>query len=125
MTLNAGSVAAGGVGQTRRFPTLLGEFVRVSRMSAMAPHDEWMATLSDKTGIVVPDDGGRPNFLRVAKAISVAQSRSYLGKRAVQFIAPFIRGDGAWRLLTIDLGAEARRYESEFLIRAIQTFRRG
>ena len=79
MTLNAGSVAAGGVGQTRRFPTQLGEFVRVSRMSAMAPHDEWMATLSDKTGIVVPDDGGRPNFLRVAKAISVAHSRSYLG----------------------------------------------
>jgi len=116
MTLNAGSVAAGGVGQTRRFPTQLGEFVRVSRMSAMAPHDEWMATLSDKTGIVVPDDGGRPNFLRVAKAISVAQSRSYLGKRAVQLIAPFIRNDGAWRLLTIDFGAEARRYESEFLM---------
>ena len=82
----------------------------------MAPLDEWMATLPDKTEIVVPDDGGRPNFLGVAKAISLAQSRSCLGKRAVQLIAPLIRGDGAWRLLSIDFGAETRRYESEFLM---------
>ncbi len=82
----------------------------------MAPHDEWMATLPDKTEIVVPDEGNRPNLLGVAKAISVVQSRSYLGKRAVQLIAPFLKGEGAWRLLTIDFGAEARRYESEFLM---------
>ena len=43
MTFNSGSVATGGEGQIRRFPTQLGEFVRVSRMAAMAPHDEWMA----------------------------------------------------------------------------------
>jgi hypothetical protein len=44
---------------------------------------------------------GRPNFLGAAKAIPVAQSRSYLGKRAVQLIAPFIRCEGAWRLPAI------------------------
>jgi hypothetical protein len=116
VTLNTDSVATGGAGQARRFPTQLGEFVRVSRMSAMAPHDEWMATLPDKTEIVVSEEGNRPNLLGVAKAIAVVQSRSYLGKRAVQLIAPFLRSEGAWRLLTIDFGAEARRYESEFLM---------
>lgn len=116
MTFNAGSVATGGAGHTRRFPTQLGEFVRVSRMSAMAPHDEWMAILSDNTEIVVSEDGDSPDVLGVAKAVSVVQSRSYLGKRALQLIAPFLRGKGSWRLLTIDFGAEARRYESEFLM---------
>ncbi|MGJ7512072.1 hypothetical protein [Variovorax sp. GT1P44] len=78
MTLNTNSVATGGAGQARRFPSQLGEFVCVSQMSAMAPHDEWMATLPDKTEIVVPEEGNRPNLLGVAKAISVVQSRSYL-----------------------------------------------
>jgi hypothetical protein len=116
MTRPANSVTSIGAGRANRFATQLGEFVRVSRMSAMAPHDEWLATLPDKTEIVVPEEGDRPNPLSVAKAISVVQSRSYLGKRAVQLIAPFLRAEGAWRLLAIDFGAEARRYESEFLM---------
>lgn len=116
MALNTRTDVVRGAEQTQRSPTQLGEFVRVSRMSAMAPHDEWMATLPDKTEIVVPEDGDCPHALGVAKAISVVQSRSYLGKRAVQLIAPFLRGEGAWRLLTIDFGAEARRHESEFLM---------
>ncbi|WP_213954752.1 MULTISPECIES: hypothetical protein [unclassified Variovorax] len=116
MTLHTRTVATEGAAQARRFPTQLGEFVRVSRLSAMAPHDEWKATLADQTEIMVPEEGDRPNPLGVAKAIAVVQSRAYLGGRAVQLIAPFLRGEGAWRLLTIDFGVEARRYESEFLM---------
>jgi len=106
----------GGTGHGRQFATQLGVFVRISRMSAMAPHEEWMATLPDKTEIVVPDEADRPSARDLAKAISVVQSRAYLGKRAVQLIAPFLPARGAWRLLTIDFGTEARRYESEFLM---------
>ncbi|WP_219216897.1 hypothetical protein [Variovorax boronicumulans] len=116
MTLHTRFNVPVGTEQAGRFPTQLGEFVRVSRMSAMEPHEEWMATLPDRTEIVVPEEGNRPDALGVAKAISVVQSRSYLGKRAVQLIAPFLRGEGSWRLLTIDFGAQARRYESEFLM---------
>lgn len=88
----------------------------MSRMSATAPHNEWMAILPDEIEIVVSEDANRPNALGVAKAVSVVQSRSYLGKRAVQLIAPFLRAEGAWRLLTIDFGAEARRHDAEFLM---------
>ena len=97
--------------------TVIGDFIRIRRMSSMAPHDEWMATLPDATEVVVDDDEeGRPDAADIEKAISVVQCRAYLGKRAVQLIAPFLPGDGKWRLLTIDFGAEARRYESEFLM---------
>lgn len=96
--------------------TAIGGFVRIRRMSSMAPHDEWMATLPDTTEVVVNDQEGRPDAVDIQKAISVIQSRVYLGKRAVQLIAPFLPRDGKWRLLTIDFGAEARRYESEFLM---------
>lgn len=116
MERHASSDATEEEGKARRFQTQIGAFVRVSRMSAMAPHWEWMATLADETEIVVPEEGDRPAALGVAKAISVVQSRPYLGKRAVLLIAPFLSGEGAWRLLTIDFGAEARRYESEFLM---------
>lgn len=116
MALHTRFNATVGVEQARRFPTQLGEFVRVSRMSAMVPHEEWMATLPDKTEIVVLEEDNRPSGLGIAKAIAVVQSRSYLGKRAVQLIAPFLRGEGSWWLLTIDFGAESLRHESEFLM---------
>ncbi|MBS0450047.1 MAG: hypothetical protein JSS14_01935 [Proteobacteria bacterium] len=105
-----------GAGQGQPCQTELGEFVRVGRMSETAPHNEWMAILPDETEVVVSEAANRPDALGVAKAVSVVQSRSYLGKRAVQLIAPLLRAEGAWRLLTIDFGAEARRYDAEFLM---------
>jgi len=103
-------------GHNHRVATKLGDFTRVSRLSAMTPHEEWMTVLADGTEVVVAARGSGPSPLGVEKAIAIVQSRSYLEKRAIQLIAPFLRDEGSWRLLTIDFGAEAHRYESEFLM---------
>lgn len=116
MTLHARGDVIAGAEQEQLFQTELGEFVRVSRMSATAPHSEWMAVLPDGTEIVVSEEADRPDALGVAKAVSVIQNRSYLGKRAMQLIATLSSIAGAWRLLTIDFGAEAQRHGAEFLM---------
>jgi hypothetical protein len=100
----------------RRAATKLGEFVRVSRLFASGPSEEWMTKLPDGTEVVVPASAGGPSPLGVEKAVAIVQSRWYLEKRAIQLIAPFRRGEGGWQLLTIDFGAEARRRDSEFLM---------
>ena len=91
-------------------------FERVSRMSAETPHNEWMAVLSDTTEVVVSETGNQPDELDVRKAISIVQDRAHLEARAVKLLSPFIPKEGAWRLLTIDFGSEAKRAGCEFLL---------
>ncbi|VTU15179.1 hypothetical protein SRS16CHR_01395 [Variovorax sp. SRS16] len=80
------------------------------------PHEQWMTRLADDTEIVVAADGNGPSPLGIDKAIAIVQSRFYLEPRAIQLIAPFLKGRGSWRLLTIDFGVEALRHASEFLM---------
>lgn len=116
MTLHSHGNGIARAEQEQLSQTELGEFVRVSRMSATAPYSEWMALLPDGTEVVVSEEADRPDALGVAKAVLVVQNRSHLGKRATQFIAPLSSIAGAWRLLTIDFGTEARRHGAEFLM---------
>lgn len=108
--------------ETQPFPsrglvsTLLGDFALVNRYSRRGSSEEWMAVLPDETEVVLADRGGAPCAVGLKRAIAIIQSRSYLMPRARQLIEPIFRGDGEWRLVTIDFGAEASRYRCEFLM---------
>lgn len=86
-------------------------FERINRMSAGAPHNDWISILPDATEVVVSETGGQPNPLEVQKAISIVQGRSHLGKTSRRSFEKKVRGD-----LTVDFCAETRRYGSEFLM---------
>jgi hypothetical protein len=80
---------------------------------------DWLCVLEDNTELVVPGSRTAPASLGISKASSIVQSRSYLERRALQLVAlvaKSVYAEGAWRLVTIDFGAEARRHESEFLM---------
>jgi hypothetical protein len=96
-------------------PATLGDFVARHRAAAAAPR-EWIATLADRTTVVVSDCCGAPNAVQIEKAVSIVQSRAYLEARARQLLRPFTKEDGTWRLVTIDFGVTARRHGCEFLM---------
>jgi hypothetical protein len=77
---------------------------------------EWIATLADRTHVVVGDCCGSPSELGVEKAVSIVQSRGYLESRARRLLLPFTKEGGSWQLVTIDFGAAARRHACEFLM---------
>jgi hypothetical protein len=96
-------------------PATLGGFV--ARDSADAfPHREWVATLGDRTNVVVSDWCAAPSPLGVEKAVSIVQSRAYLEHRARLLLPLFGKQTGSWRLATIDFASAARRHRCEFLM---------
>jgi hypothetical protein len=96
-------------------PATLGEFrLRDDLHDRICDH--WMATLADFTEVVVSDFRGAPSQVGIEKAVSVVQSLGYLKPRALQLLVPFTKEAGAWRLVTLDFGAEARCHECEFLM---------
>ena len=96
-------------------PATLGDFVASNR-DDFFPRQEWNATLSDLTTIVVSDWCNAPSEVGIEKAVSIVQSRAYLEPRARRLLLPFTKEVGTWRLVTIDFGTEARRHGCEFLM---------
>jgi hypothetical protein len=98
-----------------RGPATLGAFVATDRADAF-PYREWVATLADRTNVVVSDWCAAPSLLGIEKAVSIVQSRSYLEHRARLLLLPLGKQTGSWRLATIDFGTAARRHGCEFLM---------
>lgn len=96
-------------------PATLGDFVP-SNMADASLRQEWVATLEDRTTVVVNDWYDSPSVVGVEKAVSIVQSRAYLEQRARRLLLPFTKEAGSWRLVTIDFGTEARRQGCEFLM---------
>lgn len=106
------------LGQRRRVPgtATLGDFVATDRVGAF-PYREWVATLADRTEVVVSDWCAAPSLPGIEKAVSIVQSRAYLEQRARLLLRPFGKNDaGSWRLTAIDFGTAARRHRCEFLM---------
>ena len=80
------------------------------------PYREWVATLADRTNVVVSDWCAAPSPLGIEKAVSIVQSRAYLEHRARLLLLPFGKETASWRLATIDFGTAARRHRCEFLM---------
>jgi hypothetical protein len=80
------------------------------------PCREWVATLADRTNVVVSDWCAAPSLLGIEKAVSIVQSRAYLEHRARLLLLPFGKQTGSWRLATVDFGTAARRHRCEFLM---------
>lgn len=98
-----------------RGPATLGDFVPSNRANDFRRR-EWVATLADRTTVVVNDWCDSPSVVGVEKAVSIVQSRAYLEHRARRLLLPFTKEAGSWRLETIDCGTEARRRGYEFLM---------
>jgi hypothetical protein len=97
-----------------RGPATLGDFVPSSRADVF-PYREWVATLADRTTVVVSDWCAAPSPLGIEKAVSIVQSRAYLEHRARRLL-PFAKAE-RWRLASIDFGTKARGHGCEFLMR--------
>jgi hypothetical protein len=96
-------------------PATLGGFV--ARDSADGfPYREWVATLKDRTNVVVSDWCAAPSPLGIEKAVSIVQSRAYLERRARLLLPRFGKQAGSWRLAIIDFASAARRHRCEFLM---------
>jgi hypothetical protein len=80
------------------------------------PYREWVATLTDRTNVVVSDWCAAPSPLGIEKAVSIVQSRAYLEHRARLLLSLFGKQTGSWRLATIDFASAARRRRCEFLM---------
>ncbi|MEO8524553.1 MAG: hypothetical protein ABI460_07540, partial [Caldimonas sp.] len=98
-----------------RGPATLGDFVPSNRANDFSCR-EWVATLADRTTVVVNDWRDSPSVVGVEKAVSIVQSRAYLEHRARRLLVPFTEEAGSWRLVTIDFGTDARRQGCEFLM---------
>lgn len=96
-------------------PATLGDFVPSYRANDFSCR-EWVATLADRTTVVVNDWRDSPSVVGVEKAMSIVQSRAYLEHRARRLLLPVTKEAGSWRLVTIDFGTEARRQGCEFLM---------
>jgi hypothetical protein len=98
-----------------RGPATLGALVATDRADA-SPYREWVATLADRTNVVVTDWCAAPSLLGIEKAVLIVQSRAYLEHRARLLLQPFGKQTGSWRLATIDFGTAAQRHRCEFLM---------
>lgn len=78
------------------------------------PYREWVATLANRTNVVVSDWCAAPSPLGIEKAVSIVQSRAYLENRARLLLLPFGKETASWRLATIDFASAARRHRCEF-----------
>ena len=96
-------------------PATLGDFVARDSADAL-PYREWVATLADRTKVVVNDRCAAPSPLGLEKAVSIVQSRVYLEYRARLLLRPLGKQTGSWRLATIDFAFAARRHRCEFLM---------
>jgi hypothetical protein len=96
-----------------RGPATLGDFVATDRADAF-PYREWVATLANRTNVVVSDWCAAPSPLGIEKAVSIVQSRAYLENRARLLLLPFGKETASWRLATIDFASAARRHRCEF-----------
>lgn len=75
-------------------PATIGAFVPSNRADAF-PRQEWVATLEDRTTVVVNDWCDSPSVVGVEKAVSIVQSRAYLEQRARRLLLPFTKEAGA------------------------------
>jgi hypothetical protein len=75
-----------------------------------------LAVIGDQTEVVVPDAGGAPHPVAIAKAVAILQARGYLVDRALRLLEPISAARGSWRLVTIDMGAAAASTGHEFLM---------
>jgi len=96
-------------------PASLGTFVRGIELGR-GSREEWVASVTQNTDVVVSDADGVPSPIGIAKAHSIVQSRAYLERRAVHLLAPLTNEPGNWRLVTLDFGTQARLHECEFLM---------
>jgi hypothetical protein len=96
-------------------PALVGERFLARNFKPCSPSD-WLAVMDDHTEVVVPDAGGAPHDLAMAKAVSILQARDYLVGRALRLLEPISATQGSWRLVTVDMGAAAACRGCEFLM---------
>jgi hypothetical protein len=96
-------------------PALRGERLLARNFKPCSPSD-WLAVIDDDTEVVVPDSGGAPHALAIAKAVSILQARDYLVGRALRLLEPISATQGSWRLVTVDMGAAAACRGCEFLM---------
>jgi hypothetical protein len=75
-----------------------------------------LAVIDDQTEVVVPDAGGAPHPVAIAKAVAILQARDYLVGRALRLLEPISATRGSWRLVTVDMGAAAACRGHEFLM---------
>jgi hypothetical protein len=96
-------------------PATLGAFVACNSVDALS-YREWVATLADRTNIVVSDWCAAPSPLDIEKAVSIVQSRAYLEHRARLLLPRSATQTESWKLATIDFASAARRHRCEFLM---------
>jgi hypothetical protein len=107
-------------------PALVGERLLAKDFEPCSPSD-WLAVVDDQTEVVVPDAGGAPHPVAIAKAVAILQARGYLVDRALRLLEPISATGGSWRLVTVDMGTAAARKGYEFLmcfafeVRALET----
>jgi hypothetical protein len=96
-------------------PALVGERLLARNFEPCSPSD-WLAVSDDQTEVVVPDAGGAPHPVAIAKAVAVLQARDYLVGRALRLLEPISATQGSWRLVTVDMGAAAACRGHEFVM---------
>jgi hypothetical protein len=96
-------------------PALPGERLLAKNFEPCSPSD-WLAVIDDQTEVVVPDAGGAPHPVAIAKAVAILQARGYLVDRALRLLEPSSATRGSWRLVTVDMGAAAAGGGYEFLL---------
>jgi hypothetical protein len=96
-------------------PALVGERLVARHFEPCSPSD-WLAVIDDQTEVVVPDAGGAPHPVAIAKAVAILQARGYLVNRALRLLEPISATRVSWRLIAVDMGAAAACRGCEFLM---------